>query len=193
MPPAYSAIKINGERAYDIARDGETPALKSRQVNVISFELIKAQPDRARFSVRCGKGTYMRSLARDLALELGTAGYIAELKRLSVGPFFLEEAISLDILEGIGKTARLEDCLLPPETALDDIPALAVSEAEAARIRNGQALSFISRQDNNRLLDAGIERAPDVHISCLVIQGGQAVALAETDGADIRPVRVFNL
>ncbi|MBC7954215.1 MAG: tRNA pseudouridine(55) synthase TruB, partial [Rhodospirillaceae bacterium] len=137
VPPAYSAIMVNGERAYDLARAGETVELKSRIVRIDGFRLV-GQPDadHADFEVNCGKGTYIRSLARDLALALGTVGHIVILRRTACGPFNEGNSIPLDKFRESGQGPALRSHLLPVETALDDIPALALSEAEARRLHS---------------------------------------------------------
>jgi len=191
VPPQYSAIKVDGERAYDIARSGGESKLAARPVYIESLELLEAGPERARFSCFCGKGTYMRSLARDMAKALGTVGYIADLRRESVGPFTLKTAISLAKLKEIIDIAPLEDVLLPIETVLDDIPALALNEREAARLRNGQKLLFIARPDVERLYQAGIDLEHDA--TALAVYDGKPIALVNVAGAEISPVRVLNL
>jgi tRNA pseudouridine55 synthase len=145
VPPIYSAIKINGDRAYDLARDGQEVVLEARLARVDKFELTeRPDADHAVFEVQSGKGVYMRSLARDLAKAVGSLGHIAALRRLSVGPFKESHAVPLDSLLVSGDTpAPSLDLLLPLTTALDDIPALAMSEAEAARLQFGQAISLV--------------------------------------------------
>lgn len=186
VPPRFSAIKIDGQRAYDLARDGEEIELESRWVYIEAIDLIEVSADYARFRCVCGKGTYMRSLARDMARALGTAGHIADLRREAVGPFTLDNAISLEKLEEIGHSA-----LLPVETVLDDIPALALNEREAARLKNGQGLSFIARPDLERLHRAGVDL--DHETTALALYNGKPVALVSVEGPEIRPVRVLNL
>jgi len=145
VPPIYSAIKINGDRAYDLARDGQEVVLEARPARVDKFELTeRPDADHAIFEVQSGKGVYMRSLARDLAKAVGSLGHIAALRRLSVGPFKESHAVPLDSLLVSGDTpAPSLDLLLPLTTALDDIPPLAMSEAEAARLQFGQAISLV--------------------------------------------------
>lgn len=193
-PPAFSAIKVDGQRAYDLARDGEEVELEPREVYIESLEMSACTANTADFTMTCGKGTYVRSLAMDLAEKLGTKGYVSTLRRVAVGPFTLENAISLDSLEKIVQSAAsitdvLDEALLPLETALDDIPALAIKEDETARLRNGQALSFVSRPDFERLQKAGIEHSD----TALAVFRSRPVALVEIEGPSIRPVRVFNL
>ena len=203
VPPLYSAIKVEGQRAYDLARAAEDFSLASRRVwigelrRLAPAELPGAgldlapetmmSPDHASFEVLCGKGTYMRSLARDLGRALGTCAHIAALRRVSVGPFSEADAISLESLEALGHSPAAFEHLLPVETALDDIPALALSEAEAVRLRNGQAVSMLARSNRDRIsqLDNG-------DVIC-AMSGGKLVALARYDAGDIRPLRVLNL
>ena len=145
VPPAYSAVKVAGERAYDMAREGRAPVLEPRQARVDRFSLIeRPDADSAVFEVESGKGVYMRSLARDLAMACGSFGHIAALRRLRVGPFTEAQAIPLDKLREQDDTAPASpDLLLPVATALADIPALALTAAEAADLLHGQALSLV--------------------------------------------------
>ncbi len=192
-PPKFSAIKINGERAYDLARDGEEVELHPREVYIESIELLETRLHETSFRMVCGKGTYVRSLARDMGRDLGCLGFISALKREKVGPFTLETAISLDKLEQLSQGAPLDEAvLLPLETALDDIPALAVRDDEAAKLRNGQVLSFISRPDYERLVRAGLE-GNGFPLTALVTCNNKPVALAEAEGIELRPVRILNV
>src|SRR5208283_967915 len=149
-PPVFSAIKVAGERAYDMAREGRAPVLEPRPARVDSFELKeRPDPDTAIFEVASGKGVYMRSLARDLARACGSLGHVAALRRLRVGPFTEAQAITLDKLldkpPGADDTPPASpDLLLPVATALADIPALALTEAEVAGLRHGQAISLVA-------------------------------------------------
>lgn len=211
-PPKFSAIKIDGARAYDLARDGEEVELKEREVYIESLQIIcRSGESRNRvadnspipasagmttmeetsFRMVCGKGTYVRALARDMGREMGCLGYITALKREKVGPFTLESAISLDKLAGLDDIARLNEAvLLPLETALDDIPALALREDEAARLRNGQVIAFISRPDFERLNQAGLDGTLQ---PALALCNSKPVALVEAEGPQIRPVRILNI
>ena len=187
VPPRYSAVKIEGERAYDLARDGEIVELASRPVDIHRLSLASVpDPDQALFEAECGKGTYVRALARDMGRILGCGGHVAALRRVSVGPFGEKLMISLEHLEALCHRAaigegNLADALLPVETALDDIPALAVSQADAARLQRGQAVLLRGRD------------APIFHGTVHVTASGQLVALAEVDRGEIVPKRVFNL
>ncbi|MGD0024141.1 MAG: tRNA pseudouridine(55) synthase TruB [Xanthobacteraceae bacterium] len=187
VPPRFSAVKIDGERAYDLARDGEAVELKPRTVEIHRLELVETpDSDHAVLAAECGKGTYVRSLARDLGRALGALGHVSALRRGRVGPFGEGDMISLERLEALCHRAaagegHLADVLLPIETALDDIPALAVSPADAARLQRGQAVLLRGR-------DASIFRG-----MVQVASSGQLVAIAEVDRGEIVPKRVFNL
>ena len=188
VPPAYSAIKVDGNRAYALARAGEEVILAARQISILSFELLEIlDRDRARFSVRSGKGAYMRGLARDLAIAVGTCGHLSALRRSSVGPFSEATAISLEKLEELGHSAAVFPTLLPIETALDGIPALALSVKEAAQLRNGQAVPVMRPHDREQIEAVGDEGI------VLAVEATTPVALARVDGIQIRPVRVLNL
>ncbi|HUZ62881.1 MAG TPA: tRNA pseudouridine(55) synthase TruB [Acetobacteraceae bacterium] len=150
VPPAYSAVKIAGERAYDMAREGRAPVLEPRPARVDRFELIgRPDADTAIFEVASGKGVYMRSLARDLAAACGSVGHVTALRRKRVGPFTEAMAIALDkiVLDKQEGTEDIPpaspDLLLPVATALDDIPALALTDGEANGLSHGQAISLI--------------------------------------------------
>ena len=187
-PPAFSALKLDGQRAYDLARAGETVELASREILIERFELLeRPDPDHAVFEVCSGKGAYMRSLARDLAIALGTVGHVAALRRIAVGPFGEADAISLDSLRALGHSPAASRHLLPVATALDDIPALAVTDSEASRLRCGQSVGPIRRQDLERIGHFGSGA-----IFCAK-SGGLPVALVRLEAGDLRPVRVLNL
>ncbi len=187
VPPRFSAIKIDGERAYDLAREGEVIEIAPRAVTIHRLELIDTpDTDHAVLAAECGKGTYVRAIARDLGRQLGALGHVCALRRSRVRPFAESDMISLERLESLCHRAaagegNLADILLPVETALDDIPALAVSPADAARLQRGQAVLL---------------RGRDAAIICGTVQvaaGGQLVAIAEVDRGEIVPKRVFNL
>ncbi len=188
VPPAFSAIKVQGERAYDLAREGETVELAPRQIRVDAFRLASIDgPDHASFDVESGKGAYMRALARDLALALGTLGHLSALRRLRVGPFDENTAISLDSLVELGNSPAAFRHLLPVETALDDIPALALTGDEANRLRSGQAVPLFRKSDLDRLSD--LEDGDIV----LAKTAGTAVAIARLEQGMLAPVRVLHL
>ena len=181
VPPAFSALKVDGKRAYDLARAGELVDLKPRRIVIERLELVgRADTDHADFVVSCGKGTYIRSLGRDLALSLGTVGYLSALRRTAVGPFREEAAISLPKLEALGHIPALLGALAPVATALDDIPALALTEAQADRLRQGQPV-LLTRD------------APPSGALLRAETGSRLVALVRSDGTSLKPVRVFNL
>lgn len=140
VPPKFSAIKVDGKRAYDLARAGAAVELKSRCIMINRFELTSMDTETASFEVDCGKGTYIRSLARDLTASLETCGHVATLRRTRVGPFTLDRAFTLDALENICDRGAAKDGLCPVVTALDDIPALAVTENDKDCLKQGQAI-----------------------------------------------------
>ena len=187
VPPRYSAIKIEGERAYDLARDGEVVELQARPVEISRLALIEVpDADHAVLEAECGKGTYVRSLARDIGRSFGCFGHVSALRRTAVGPFTEKTMILLEQLEAVCHRAAvgeasLADALMPVETALDDIPALAVSQADAARLARGQAVLLRGRD------------APNFRGTVYVTASGQLLALAELDRGEIVPKRVFNL
>jgi len=186
VPPAFSAIKVRGERAYDLARAGEVVELEPRQVTIYEARLTgRPDADHAELEILCSKGTYVRSMARDLALALGSCGHVSALRRLLHGPFAEVQAIKLDKLVEFGHIAPASEALLehllPLETALDDIPALALSEQDASRLRQGQGVLLRGR-------DAPILSGP-----VLATLRGDPVALTEYVAGELRPVRVFNL
>lgn len=188
VPPAYSAVKVAGERAYKLARRDEAVELAPRPVHVERFNLVD-MPDRdhAVCEVACGKGTYMRALARDLALKLGTVGHIRRLRRTAVGPFGEDLAYPLRELQEMGGDAVLENTLLAVETVLADIPALALTEQEARRIQHGQAVPVLPVANRSPLRDIVQGDVVKAMVS------GRLVALAHIQGGEIRPLRVMNL
>src|SRR5947209_245180 len=193
VPPSFSAIKVAGERAYDLARDGESPELLSRIVHVHEAWLL-SQPDKdhAEFEMRCGRGAYVRAWVRDLARALNTVGCVSALCRTRIGPFCLGEAIPLEKLKSFGHSAAAFEHLRPISTALDGIPALAVTGSDAVRLRCG----------NSILMRAGLfarikEETPardDLQGLTVYLASaqGEPIALAEFMGGELRPFRVFN-
>jgi len=182
VPPAFSALKIDGERAYDLARKGEAVEIAERQVTIHSLQLSSPvrtgeELQEITLTAHVSKGTYIRSLARDIARALGTVGHVTMLRRTKAGPFTLEPAISLDILEERAKARSLELILLPLTAGLDDIPALSVTPDQARALREGRKL-------------IGIAATPGLHIA---ISDSVPVALVESEGPEIRVVRGFNL
>ncbi len=189
-PPKFSAIKIDGQRAYKLARKGEEVEIKSRKVEVFDLKLLKTTKNSADFEVKCGKGTYIRSIGRDLGRLLGCFGYISHLRRTSVGVFSESNAISLDKLEEMMLSSEPSEFLLPVEVALDDIPALTLTDDEAQKIRQGLNIRLLSRQDIDRLDIAGIDRETNI---ILAISNNKPLALLEKDGIELHSMRLFNL
>jgi len=178
IPPTYSAIKVDGARAYRLAREGAAPTLAPRPVTIDRLALVEVpDPDTAILDVDCGKGTYVRALARDLGRRLGCFGHVQSLRRTAAGPFGEARAIPLEKLETLWHGPRPFEHLLPVETALDDIPALALTGPQADRLRSGQPV---------RVLDAG----DGLHRAML---GERLVAISEVQAGEVRPLRVFNL
>ena len=159
-----------------------------RMVTIDELRLLEIPDmDHATFEAVCGKGTYIRALARDIAIVLGTVGHLSALRRTQVGPFGEKSAISLDELGENMHVAAACEYLLPVETALDDIPALAVTETEAGRLRNGQAVSLLRKADLDRVAD--LESGD----TALAMANGTAIALVRYAAGEIQPVRVLNL
>ena len=188
VPPVFSAIKIEGKRAYALARADQAPEMKPRTIHIEDLKLLSVvDADHAEFEAVSGKGAYMRSLARDLGTALSTVGHIAQLRRIAVGPFDEKQAISLDKLESLRHSAPLSEHLLPVETVLDDIPALALTETEARKLSQGQAIPVLPVASRSPLKNIG---QGDV---VRVMAEGRLVALAKINGGEIRPFRVMNL
>ncbi len=179
VPPAYSAIKVDGKRAYALARDGKAPELPSRSVTIEALSYLGGTDNacESRFAVTCGKGTYIRSLASDLARALGTVGHVTCLRRNRVGPFREGQGISLEKIEELGHGAPADACVLSVMTALDDIPVLAITTEEADRIRKGQRVRHESATGGRLVL----------------LHDDLPVAIVEGKDGVLRPVRVFNL
>jgi tRNA pseudouridine55 synthase len=192
VPPQYSAIKVDGERAYDLAREGEAVELAARTVRIDGFHLTgRPDNDHAEFEVECGKGTYMRSLARDLALAVGTVGHITVLRRLSVGPFTLANAVTLEQLEQIVAEGEPDRLLMPVAAPLDRLPAIDLTPVEADRLRHGQCVSLLRRADLDRL--EALRGAGGEEATALALTEGRPVALVRLEGGELRPARVLNL
>lgn len=182
VPPAYSALKVDGQRAYDLARAGEEVVLATRSVVIESLAIMACEGDAAQLQAatllaHVSKGTYIRSLARDIALALGTVGHVTYLRRVKAGPFSEDQAISLDMLNEIGKGAPLEDQLLPLEAGLDGIPALNLVPESVQAVRQGRIISGLPHPDGLHLAMAGTV----------------PVALMELSGGSAKVVRGFNL
>jgi tRNA pseudouridine55 synthase len=189
VPPAYSAIKVDGERAYDLARAGELVELKARTVTIHSAQVVDAtDPDHITIAVECGKGTYIRAIVRDLAEALGACGHVSELRRTRVGRFTEETAVTLELLEDLGHKARQSEAMLPVETALDDIPALAVTDEDAFRLKQGRPIVLVPRQ-----VEAVKARLKPGSRTVSATSGGTVVALCEMRAGRLEPSRVFHL
>jgi tRNA pseudouridine55 synthase len=193
VPPVYSAIKVDGERAYDLARDGESVELESRTVQIHEAVLLDIpDQDHAVFEMRCGKGTYVRAWVRDIARSLGTVGHVSQLRRTSIGGFKENEAVPLETLRGFMHSPAAFEHLRPISTALDGIPALAVAGPDAVRLRSGNPI-LMRANLFARITDA----FPDGNdLSGLTVylstQEGEPVALAALEQGELRPFRVFN-
>lgn len=188
IPPIFSAIHVNGQRAYDLARKGETPNMTPRHAYIDRFQMInRNSPDEAEFEVISGKGVYMRSLARDLAVACGSVGYISRLRRLKVGPFGIDKAISLDkIVETDEKAFASTKMILPVETALDDIPALALTTSEVIDLKYGRSIDLSHNEDRFLQKDCAHQ-----HNIIRAMSGEQLVGLCRLDDGWLRPVRLF--
>jgi tRNA pseudouridine55 synthase len=189
VPPAYSAIKVDGERAYDLARAGETVELAPRTVTIHAARLADApDADHVTLEIECGKGTYVRAIARDLAELLGACGHVSALRRTRVGGFTEESAVTLELLEDLGHKARQSEVLLPVETALDDIPELAVTTEDAFRLKQGRPIVLVPRQ-----VEAVKARLKPGSRTVSAMAGGVVVALCEMRAGRLEPSRVFHL
>jgi tRNA pseudouridine55 synthase len=189
VPPAYSAIKVDGERAYDLARAGETVELEARTVTINTLRVVAApDADRLVLEMECGKGTYVRALVRDIAEALGACGHVSELRRTRVGAFTEESAVTLESLEDLGHKARPSEALLPVETALDDIPALAVTAEDAFRLKQGRSIVLVPRQ-----VEAVKARLKPGSRTVSAMTDGSMVALCEMRAGRLEPSRVFHL
>ncbi len=178
VPPSFSAIKIGGERAYDLARDGETVELAAREVVIDALELVSATANEAIFEARCGKGTYVRAIARDLGRLLGCYGHVTALRRTRVGPFLIVDAITLEALEA--DPAHAIDAMLSVEAGLTELPCVVVDRNSAARLRRGQSLILRGRD------------APAGGIAYAAC-GGVPIAFGPVEAGELNPTRVFNL
>ncbi len=181
-PPIYSALKVDGERAYDLARQGKDVVLAARPVcihnlTLVDVSMVENGISDATFSVVCGKGTYVRAIARDIALQCNSLGYVSWLRRTAVGKFDECHAISLDKLDEFVHNPPLFGAWVPIESALDDILAINVDPEQARRLRQGQAVACHDAGGN----------------ACMVLCQGQIIALAESVGQMLKPLRVFNI
>jgi tRNA pseudouridine55 synthase len=194
VPPAYSAVKIQGERAYDLARAGAEVVLGPRMVEVFDVRLLGLpDPDHCALEIRCGKGTYVRSWVRDLALFLGTVGHVCQLRRTRIGSFCEADAIALETLRGFMHIPAAFEHLRPLSTALDGIPALAVTGPDAVRLKSGNPILIRANQFakiTERQSEGSDLQGLTVFLSTVE---GEPVALAEFAQGELRPFRVFNL
>jgi tRNA pseudouridine55 synthase len=180
VPPKFSAIKIDGERAYDLARDGEDVELKARSVTIDRLTLVNHAGDRSLFEAECGKGTYVRAIARDLGRALGCLGHVSALRRTRVGPFTTDDAAPLDALRD-GDPDALAKALKPVAIGLSDLPEITVSRHDAGRLARGQSVLLRGRD------------APLFEGQVSVTANGGLVALAEIEAGELHPRRIFNL
>ena len=176
-PPAYSALKVDGKRAYELARAGEIEALPPRPVTIHALSLVEAREGEAELEMVCGKGGYVRAVARDLGRALGCLGHVTVLRREAAGPFDLSDAVSLDMVEAMGQGDAASVRLLGVARGLDGVPALAVSDAEAAILRNGGSVPAPAASDD-RTTWASLDGAP--------------VAIGTAGGGVFRPARVIH-
>ncbi|MGI9479510.1 MAG: tRNA pseudouridine(55) synthase TruB [Hyphomicrobiaceae bacterium] len=191
VPPRFSAIKVNGNRAYDLARDGEEVVLSARRVQIDELRIVDAtDANHTTFAAICGKGTYVRSLARDFGRHLGCFGHISALRRTRVGPFGIESCVTFEMLEAaldqdctgeVRCTAARDELLMPVQAALDGVEHLSISEADASRLVRGQPVLMRGRD------------APVVSGAAYATSRGRLIALVECEGGTLRPTRVFNL
>jgi tRNA pseudouridine55 synthase len=189
VPPAYSAIKVDGERAYDLARAGETVELAARRVVIFDARVADVPDgDHVTLEVDCGKGTYVRALVRDLAEALGVCAHVSQLRRTRVGGFTEADSVTLEMLEDLSYEARQSEALLPVETALDDIPALAVTDEDAFRLKQGRSIVLVPRQ-----VETVKARLKPGSRTVTATSGGTVVALCEMRAGRLEPSRVFNL
>ena len=191
VPPQYAAVKVQGERAYDIARRGETVELAAREVRIDELELVgRPDADHADFRMSCGKGAYVRAIARDLGRALGCRAHVTALRRTAVGIFRAEEAVSLDALAQIVADDSLPQIMVSVPTALAGIPALAVTEPQALRLRSGQPVRVTPALLGNQVVTTGEghEQAATVR----AMRAGELIALARLEGMELSPVRVFH-
>lgn len=185
IPPAFSAVKIDGKRAYALARAGEEVTITPRNIYIDALTLISHDGDSSVFEVTCGTGTYVRSLARDMAQKLGSLGHCGFITRINVGKFTENTSISLEKLTEIPYTQH-EAILWPLASGLDDILALAVMDTEAQRLQRGMDVKFLSRMDFDRLSKLNPDHP------CIAVYQDKVVAVCRINGATLYPVRVLN-
>lgn len=180
VPPKFSAVKIDGERAYKRAREGETVEIEARPLWVEELVMTdRPDPDHVTLEMICGKGGYVRAIARDLGEALGCLGHVTALRRLWSGPFTAEEGIGIEEVDRLARTPDLDARLRPLEDGLADLPRVSCTEEGAARLRNGNPGTVIARD-----IDYGEE--------CWAAHKGRAVAVGRFKGGELHPSRVFN-
>jgi tRNA pseudouridine55 synthase len=181
VPPAYSAVKVGGARAYDLAREGEVPVLAARPLYVEALELVELpDTDRAMLRLVCGKGGYVRAVARDLGRELGCLGHVERLRRVWSGPFDLAQAVTMERVEALARTPELDPLLLPLEAGLGDLPVCRVTEIAATRIRNGNSAEVVSSE-------------AEFGGQAWAAHRGRPLALGQYRAGQFHPSRVLNL
>ncbi|HET6518643.1 MAG TPA: tRNA pseudouridine(55) synthase TruB [Geminicoccaceae bacterium] len=190
VPPAYAAVKVDGERAYDLARRGEAVALAPRRVRIDELRLLAMpDPDRAEFEMVCGQGAYVRAVARDLGRGLGCLAHVEALRRTRVGPFRSEDAVSLEALARLVEDDALPQALVSMAAALDDLPAFALTEPQATRLRAGQRVRIAP----GLITGGGGGQHPGAEPGVVrATAAGRLVALARLEDAELCPLRVFN-
>ncbi len=188
IPPDYSAIKVDGARAYNLAREGVAMELKSRRVVIHNARVAGSDgPDSVDIEIECGKGTYVRAIVRDLAAALGAKAHVSALRRTRVGPFTEARAVGLEVLEALCHKADALEVLLPVETALDDIPELAVTTEDAFRLTQGRPIVLLPRQVETLKPKLSASRVVSAR------HGDRIVALCEMRAGRLNPTRVFHL
>ncbi len=189
VPPIFSAIRVDGQRAYDLAREGVEVELKARPVTIHEIAVSNApDADHVEITARTGKGVYVRSLARDLAVMLGAEGHVSALRRERVGPFAAENAVTLEMLEDLAYRGAALEGLLPVATALDDIPDLAVTGSDAFSLRQGRPIVLLPRQ-----VETLKDRLKSGSRTVSAFEDGTLVALCQMRAGRLEPDRVFNL
>jgi tRNA pseudouridine55 synthase len=196
VPPQFSAVKVDGERAYDLAREGQTVELKARQVVLYEAEVIETpDADHTVIRVRSGKGFYIRALVRDLAQKLGVEAHVSQLRRTAVGPFREENAVGLDELKELVHKAAAFERLRPVETALADIPAVAINGEDAFRLRQGRPIVLLPHviEDLKQRFRPRTIAGQDASRAAVAMHEGSAVALGDVRAGQFSPTRVFHL
>lgn len=180
MPPAYSALKVDGKRAYDLARAGEKVVLKPRQLHIHQLEILDHDPEATRFRVGCSKGTYVRSLARDIAAAIKVPGHVTVLHRIQSGPFLIEQALDMESLEARIEAEGIDALLLPVDAAIADMPGIILDDRQAKRLMQGQTV-------DRAVLDIAL----DIMGPCRALYNGELLAIADLDETELRSRRVM--